>query len=177
MLENVINRMAGSSNPLIRLVADNSQSRFVGFTIHTSYSDMTVMTNDFWREACNGLPMNSYLLATAMDPAQYASCPDIDKRIVLLRIIGRAEISTDRETLRAILEHFQNNPETRDPTLAKMEPLSKGMLQWSGIKCKVLGTFFMGSDQRMRFGADVEDFFAARHMRVQRPTSAALSSI
>ncbi|MEK9285686.1 DUF87 domain-containing protein [Bradyrhizobium sp. ISRA442] len=177
MLENVINRMSASSNPLVRLIADSTNSRFVGFTIHTSYSDMTVMTNDFWREACNGLPMNSYLLATAMDATQYASCPDIDKRIVLLRIVGRAEISTDRDTLRAILEHFQNNPDTRDPTLAAMEPLSKGMLQWSGIECKVLGTFFMGPDQRLRFGADMEDFFAARHMRVQRPTSDALNTI
>ena len=177
MMDKVISRMAQASNPLARLVGPQTSARFVGFTLHSTYGDMIVMTNDVWRERCNGLPMNGYLLATSLDPENIPTAAEIDRRVVLLRITARCEIGTDRECQRAIMEHFQANPDTNSPTLDEMEPISRGMLQWSGINTKVLGTFYLADDTELSLGADVEDFFAARHMKVYKPATEALGMI
>ena len=144
MIEKTINRMSQANNPLLKLIGEESAARFVGFTIHADYGGMVVMTNDYWRELSNGLPVNSYLLATSLDPTAFASAPEIDKRAVLLRIAGRTQISTDRDTLRAVMEHFQNNPDTRRPTLEDMEPLSRSLLQWSGDRVQSVGHLLFG---------------------------------
>jgi len=177
MLDKAVGRMSQASNPLARLVGPQTSARFVGFTLHSTYSDFTVMTNDVWRERCNGLPMNGYLLATSLDPEKVPAAAEIDRRVVLLRITGRSEIGTDRESQRAIMEHFQANPDTNSPTLEEMEPISRGMLQWSGIATKVLGTFYLADGTELSLGADVEDFFAARHMKVYKPAADALGMI
>lgn len=176
MISNTINQMSAATNPLVKFVGA-ADSRHVGFTIHAAYGEMVVMTNDRWRQVAGGIPMNSYLLASSINPSEYGDTDPIDRRVVLLRITGRTELATDRDSLRAILEHFQDLPETTDPAFRKMEPISFGMLQWSGIKCKVLGTFYLDSDHKLRFGADVEDFFAARQMKVFKPGPASLEEI
>lgn len=177
MIANTINLMSAGANPLILLLDEKRGSRHVGFTIHASYGDMVVMTNDRWRHEADGMPMNSYLIATAVDIDNFSTADPIDKRAILLRIVGRTEIATDRDALHAIMEHFQDQPKTTDPAFRTMEPISFAMLQWSGIKTKVLGTFYMDSDSRLRFGADIEDFFAARQMKVLKPGLEALETI
>lgn len=176
-ISNLVNRMSESTNPLLQLIADASGTRHVGFTIHSSYSEMVVMTNDKWRSDVSGLPMNGYLLATSMDPSDYNSAADVDRRVVVLRIVGRTDLATDRDTMAALMRHFQDNPDTRDPSLTSMEPLSRAILQWSGVKCKVLGTFHITASGQMVFGADIEDFFASRQMRVLKPGREALETI
>ncbi len=177
MIANTINLMSSATNPLILLLDERRGGKHVGFTIHASYSEIVVMTNDRWRHEADGMPMNSYLLATAVDVDNFNTADPIDKRAVLLRIVGRTEIATDRDALHAIMEHFQDQPKTTDPAFRTMEPISFAMLQWSGIKTKVLGTFYMDSDSRLRFGADIEDFFAARQMKVLKPGIEALEAI
>jgi hypothetical protein len=177
MIANAINQMSAVTNPLIQLLDGKRGNRHVGFTIHASYGEMVVMTNDRWRQDADGMPMNSYLLSTSVDVDNFGTAELIDKRAVLLRIVGRTEIATDRDALNAIMEHFQDQPQTVDPAFRTMEPISFAMLQWSGIKTKILGTFYMDADSRLRFGADIEDFFAARQMKVLKPGPEALEAI
>lgn len=177
MISTTLDSISQATNPLVQLVSPQSGCKHVGYTIHASYSDMVVMTNDHWRQAAGGIPMNSYLLATSLDHETYGSSDPIDRRAVLLRIVGRNPLASDRDTLRTLMEHFQDFPDTADPALRNMEPISFGMLQWSGISCKVLGTFYLEEGLSLRFGADVEDFFAARQMRVLKPGPQALETI
>src|SRR6516165_2621890 len=136
MIATTINLMSRATNPLIVLLDEKQGCKHVGFTIHASYGEMVVMTNDRWRHEADGMPMNSYLLATAVDVDNFSTADPIDKRAVLLRIVGRTEIATDRDALHAIMEHFQDQPKTTDPAFRTMEPISFAMLQWSGIKTK-----------------------------------------
>jgi len=176
-LEKFVDTVAKSSNPLVPLIDPDGGARHVGFTIHASYAEMTVMTNDSWRSSAGGLPMNGYLLATSLNPERIGNSAPGDKRVLVFRITGRADIATDRDTVNAIMRHFQDNPDTNDPSLENMEHISRSMLQWSGIRCKILGTFYLDNDGKLRFGADVEDFFASRQMRVLKPGPLALRSI
>ncbi|WP_051776528.1 ATP-binding protein [Pseudorhizobium pelagicum] len=177
MIEHLVSTLSAGTNPLSALLDERSGASLVGHTIHTSYDAVTVMTNDKWREGAGGIPMNSYLLACSADPNEMVSAHPIDKRILLLRVVGRAELATDRDVVRAVMEHFQDNPATRDPAFRMDEPISFSMLQWSGIECKVLGTFFLNGSSALNFGADAEDFFAARHMVVRKPGPEALATI
>lgn len=176
-MDRLINNMSAATNPLIKLISQESGARHVGFTLHSSYTEMLVMTNDKWRSDADGLPMNGYLLATSLDPSNYTASPVLDRRAVVFRIAGRTEIATDRDTVNAIMRHFQDNPEMKDPSLETMEPLSRSLLQWSGVQCNVLGTFYLDPMNRMVFGADIEDFFASRQMRVLKPGPGALETI
>ncbi|WP_416407202.1 ATP-binding protein [Agrobacterium rosae] len=177
MIEQLVTTMSSRTNPLSALLDESAGASLVGHTIHTSYDTAIVMTNDKWREGAGGIPMNSYLLACSADPNDMVSAHPIDKRILLLRVVGRAELATDRDMVRAVMEHFQDNPSTRDPAFRMDEPISFSMLQWSGIECKVLGTFFLNGSSTLNFGADAEDFFAARHMVVRKPGPDALATI
>ena len=107
MISNTINQMSAATNPLIQLLDEKRGNKHVGFTIHASYGEMIVMTNDRWRQEADGMPMNSYLLATSVAVDNFGTADSIDKRAILLRIVGRAEIATDRDALHAIMEHFQ----------------------------------------------------------------------
>lgn len=45
------------------------------------------------------------------------------------------------------------------------------------MRGRILGTFFVGQDGKLRMGTDIEDIFATRMMRVYKPTPAALETI
>lgn len=177
MIESLVSTLSAGTNPLSALLDERSGAALVGHTIHMSYDTAIVMTNDRWRENAGGIPMNSYLLGCSADPNDIVSAHPIDKRILLLRVVGRAELATDRDMVRAVMEHFQDNPATKDPAFRMDEPISFSMLQWSGVECKVLGTFFLSGSSSLNFGADAEDFFAARHMVVRKPGPDALATI
>ena len=119
--DTIASEITSSQSPLIKLIDEGHGNRHVGFTIHSSYSEMVVMTNDKWRADAGGLPMNGYLLATSLNPQKFSQSNVLDRRVIVFRVIGRSEIGTDRETIKAITRHFQDNPDTTDPSLDKME--------------------------------------------------------
>ena len=135
------------------------------------------MVHDKWRNEVEGVPHNSYLLAATFDPAAFASTQPVDRRVILLRVTGRASIETDSEHLRAITQFFQENPDVKTGRLEGLEPITVNRMSWSGVRCHILGTFFVGQDGHLRMGTDIEDVFATRMMRVYKPTAAALQTI
>jgi hypothetical protein len=164
------------TNALVKLTTDED-TKEVGFTIRSTYTGMTLLTNDLWRSKAGGLPLNSYLIATSLNANEFSSANEIDKRVILLRVADRFDLPTDPDTTRTLVDFYQRNPDTDDPSLSKMETFAKAQLQWSGVRLKVLGTFYMDADNKMLFGADLEDFFSAHQMRVYKPGKKALRTI
>src|SRR5690625_2765567 len=132
MISRAIDGMSHTENPLVSMISADSNSH-IGYTIHASYADMLVITNDHWRHLAGGLPMNSYVMATALEANRYSASHEIDRRVVLLRIAGRSRLDSDSQAMQAIVEYFQDAPDDADPSFQGMEPISYGMLQWSGI--------------------------------------------
>ncbi len=135
------------------------------------------MVHDKWRSEVEGIPHNSYLLAATFNPADFAAAQPVDRRVILLRVTGRAPIETDSEHLRAITQFFQDNPDVKNGRLEELEPITVNRMSWSGMRAHILGTFFVGVDGDLRMGTDIEDVFATRMMRVYKPTPKALRSI
>lgn len=179
---NVIERATSQSSPLVQLITDDpstqasGSARRIGFTLSMDYSEALVMVHDRWRNQVDGVPHNSYLLAATFDPTAFADTQPVDRRVILLRVTGRAQIETDSEHLRAITQFFQENPDVRSGKL-DLEPITVNRMSWTGMKCHILGTFFVGADGSMRMGTDIEDVFATRMMRVYKPTPTALEKI
>lgn len=179
----LLERSTAEKSPLVSLLVDDvakqdtHDSRRVGFTLSMDYSEALVMVHDKWRSDVDGIPHNSYLLAATFNPADFATAQPVDRRVILLRVTGRAPIETDSEHLRAITQFFQDNPDVKNGRLEELEPITVNRMSWSGMKGNILGTFFVGQDGELRMGTDIEDVFATRMMRVYKPTAKALCTI
>jgi DNA helicase HerA-like ATPase len=179
----LLERGTAEKSPLVSLLVDEianldtHDSRRVGFTLSMDYSEALVMVHDKWRSDVEGIPHNSYLLAATFNPADFAAAQPVDRRVILLRVTGRAPIETDSEHLRAITQFFQDNPDVRSGRLEELEPITVNRMSWTGMKGHILGTFFVGQDGELRMGTDIEDVFATRMMRVYKPTAKSLRTI
>lgn len=175
---NSVLRTVISDNPLTRLIGDVDQS-FVGYVYNLRYDECFVQTNDAFKHGVNGLPHNSFLLAAGFDPARFDTAPKIDQEVVLLRVLGPAPLPQDGDMVRTRIEHHQRRRETeRLPGDVNdgLDPMTASELQWGGMRCRVLGTFFM-EDGQLRLGSDIENFMSLSRMRAFKPRGASLELI
>lgn len=175
---NTVLRTVISDNPLTRLIGDVDQS-FVGYVYNLKYDECFVQTNDAFKHGVNGLPHNSFLLAAGFDPARFDGASVIDQEVVLLRVLGPAPLPQDGDMVRTRIEHHQRRRETeRLPGDVNdgLDPMTASELQWGGMRCRVLGTFYM-EDGQLRLGSDIENFMSLSRMRAFKPRGIALEMI
>lgn len=171
-------RTVTANNPLTQLVGDPSQS-FVGYVYSMRYDEGFIQTNDFFKHAVNGLQHNSFLVAAGFDPARFSDAKPIDCEVVLLRVLGPVALPQDADMVRTRIEHHQRRREDeRLPGDVNdgLDPMTASELQWGGMNCRVLGTFYMDNDQ-LRLGSDIESFMSLSRMRAYKPRGAALARI
>ena len=150
---------------------------FIGWTFAIDYEFAHVMTNDLWKARALGVPHNCFLIAASFNPADFASTPEADREIILLRVIGSARLPQDDDLVRTKIDFFQqqtgvfSTDENRD-----IDDITLNQLQFGGLKCRVLGTFFT-SDGELWLGSDLESFATASRLNVYRPHSDALTTI
>jgi hypothetical protein len=150
---------------------------FVGWTFAIDYEYAFVMTNDLWKAQSLGIPHNCFLLAASFNPDEFASAPEADREVILLRVISSARLPQDDDLVRTKIEFFQQRTgvfitvEGRD-----IDDITLNQLQFGGLKCRVLGTFFT-SDGELWLGSDLESFAMATRLSVYRPHGQALATI
>lgn len=167
-----------SNNPLTELIGDVDKS-FVGYVYSWKYDECFVQTNDAFKHAVNGLPHNSFLLAAGFDPGHFDASSPIDHEVVLLRVLGPASLPQDGDMVRTRIEHHQRRRESeRLPIDVNdgLDPMTASELQWGGLRCRVLGTFYMDEGQ-LRLGSDIENFMSLSRMRAFKPRGEALERI
>jgi len=150
---------------------------FIGWTFAIDYEYAFVMTNDLWKARALGVPHNCFLVAASFNPDEFAGTPEIDREVILLRVIGSARLPQDDDLVRTKIDFFQqqtdifSTEENRD-----IDDITLNQLQFGGLKCRVLGTFFT-SDGKLWLGSDLESFATASRLNVYRPLSDALTTI
>ncbi len=175
---NDILRAVISDNPLTRLIGDVDKT-FVGYVYSVQYEYCFVQTNDAFKYAVNGLPNNAFLLAAGFDPNRFDAAPTIDQEVVLLRVLEPEPLPQDSDMVRTRIEHHQRRREAeRLPGDVNdgLDPITASELQWGGLRCRVLGTFFM-EDGHLRLGSDIESFMSLSRMRAFKPRGASLEMI
>ncbi|WP_283011808.1 ATP-binding protein [Cronobacter turicensis] len=176
-MHSIINQVT-ANHPLSQLIGDVDQS-FVGYVYNLRYDEAYVQTNDSFKHAINGLAHNSFLVAAGFNPSRINTAPIIDQEVVLLRVIEPAALPQDADMVRTRIEHHQRRrAEEKLPNDSNdgLDPMTRSELQWGGLRCRVLGTFFMQDDQ-LRLGSDVETFMSLPRMRAYKPRGDVLARI
>lgn len=176
-MADIFNQIAGDSN-LVKLLGDYDKS-FVGYVYGMRFDEVLVLTNDAWKFAVDGLPHNSFLVAAGFNPTQMASAAAIDQEVVLLRVLEPVGLPQDNDFVRTRIEHHQRR--TAEEKLPGgindgMDPMTHSELQAGGLKCSILGTFYM-DEGKLRLGSDIENFMALSRLRAYKPVGDALAKI
>ena len=177
-MEVIINQINAEENPLVQLL-DGAEVGHIGYVYGMSFTEAMVLTNDAWKERVAGIPHNSFLIGAGFDPGNYAHAHELDREVVLLRVLEPAALPSDRDLIKAVVEHNQRR--TKEEVFGTdqhdgHDPVTHSELQFGGIKCRILGTFFM-QDGHLRLGSDLENYMSCTRLRVFKPSPKALEQI
>ena len=124
---NILSKL-NENDKLSRLIQEEN---FVGWVYNIDYEKALIMTNDMWKEKVNGIPHNSFLLATPFNPKNYGDARDIDRQVILLRVTGSSKLPQDDDMIKMKIDNFQNQEEPFDIEGNKdYDPLTKNKVQF-----------------------------------------------
>jgi hypothetical protein len=160
------------NDPLVKLVFEEI---FVGWVYSIDYDTAFIMTNDLWKSQASGIPHNCFLVAATFNPQEFSKTAEAEKEVILLRVVGSAKLPQDDDLVRAKIDNRQDQEDVYDG-LRDFDELTLNQMQFGGLKCRVLGTFFV-RDGVLHLGSDLESFAVSANLRVYRPRGEALKTI
>lgn len=173
-----------ASRVLTSLIEEHA---YVGEVYSLGYDEALVQIHDFHRQRVGGIPALSFLLATRVGPESIADVRQEDASIVLLRVLDKANLPNADEALRVRVETAQRvsgEVARHWDDRAVMDPTTHNLLSYAGVRCRVLGTYYMissGSDAnsefRFSFGSDLSNYYPNRGLKVFKPRSRVLEAI
>ena len=164
-----------------------SDDAMAGDLLALDYEEAAVLVHDSMRRKIGGLPMGCFLLSTRLAPSSGSDATgpnpnDEDTALILLRVVGRAQLPNRADTDKYRLDAARraiDSPENWD-TENKTDQFTLNQLRHAGVRCAVLGTFRMEQlkdNWRLGFGADISNFYSGQGMKVYKPMGNALSRI
>lgn len=163
-----------AADPLPSLIQSEN---FVGWIYSIDYETALVMTNDLWKAQALGVPHNCFLVAASFDPNQFSGVEELDRELILLRVVGSAKLPQDDDLIRTKIDNFQRQQLINEEEGPRgYDDLTLNQLQFGGLKCRVLGTFYTAQG-RLKLGSDLESFAAAASLSAYRPRGSALERI
>lgn len=163
-------------NQLVELL-NASRDAHIGYIYSMDYNNALILTNDAWKDRVGGVPHNSFLMASALDPDKFADSPVLDREVILLRVLNSSSLPQDADLTRARIEHRQRQT-SPSSGLEDYDPLTAAEMQYGGLNCRILGTFFLEEGSgNLRFGSDIENFMASSKLLAYKPTSRSLDII
>ncbi len=142
---------------------------FVGRPFAIDYGKAFVLVADSWKQRAKGIPQGSFLLA-------YYENEDDVSEVLLLRVIGPAKLPTDMEVISSMVEYYKDNLKTSGKN-SQLDTFTKYEFSFSGVECRILGTFYRDPKGQTKFGADVENFYSAHNYVVVKPDCLVLELI
>jgi hypothetical protein len=177
-MSDIFNQIVTNESSLVKLLGNFDES-FVGYVYGMRFDEVLVLTNDAWKHAVNGIPHNSFLVAAGFNPENIANAAVIDQEVVLLRVLEPVNLPQDSDFVRTRIEHHQRRTATEKlpgDVNDGMDPMTASELQAGGLRCSVLGTFYI-EDGQLRLGSDIENFMTLSRLRAYKPRTTALSMI
>lgn len=178
--------LADAGNLLRNLV---EEAAYVGEVFSPGYDEALVQIHDFHRQKVGGIPALSFLLATRVLPSRPIDIREEDSAVVLLRVIDHADLPNAQEALRVRVENAQRVTGELDKTWDHrdvMDSTTHHLLSYAGVRCRVLGTFFVRNvaptsgqapQFRLCFGCDISNYYPNRGLKVFKPRAGVLERI
>jgi hypothetical protein len=176
--------LATASELLTSVVEEDA---YVGEVYSLGYDDALVQIHDFHRQKVGGIPALSFLIATRVRSGNQMDVREEDASLILLRVLDKCDLPDAAEALRVRVEtakrvsgeveRFWDHKEVMDAQTAQL-------LGYAGVKCRVLGTFYVNNfgseekpDYRLTFGSDLSNYYPNRGLKVFKPKAAVLAKI
>ncbi len=164
------------------------KNQYVGDVYSISYESALVLIHDRFRMDVGGIPSLSFLIATRVNPDAAIDFKLEDASVLLLRVMDAALLPNATEAERVRVETAQRvsgETDTHWDDVSSMDATTHHILSFAGIKCRVIGTFFLdhvsdSQDQgelELRFGGDISNYYPNRGLKVYKPNSTALELI
>lgn len=150
--------------------AGREPSTFVGHPFYFDYSHARVLVNDKWKFEVGGVPAGSFLLCS------YDGEPEVEE-MVLVRVIAPTTLPTDSDVIASMVDYYKEGAPSGQGPHSKLDTFTKYEFQFSGLQCRVLGTFYRNDLGQTAFGADVENFYSAHNYAVYKPHGKTLEYI
>lgn len=142
---------------------------FVGRPFYFDFSKLKILSNDHWKEKVGGIAAGAFLVAV-YDNA--GARPEV----VLLRVLGPTALPSDSDVVAAMVDHYKENAAT-DTSANRLDSYTRYEFQFSGLECRVLGSFYRDENGRTQFGADVDNFYGPNNYSVYRPSGRVLEYV
>jgi hypothetical protein len=148
----------------------------VGGIYQLDFQNAMVSTDDRWKVEAGGISQHSFLLATVM-PLGGVADPE-DEEVLLLRVDDTCQLPRQAELVE--VREFAMRQMLTDGDLT-VDVLTQQEMQRSGLRCRILGTFYqtdlLTGRSFLDFGADIDNLYAASRYRVYKPSPAALAIV
>lgn len=163
---------------LSKTLLDPGTALPVGGIYRLDYDRALVITNDLWKQRAGGVPQHCFLLATAK---AIAGTNVDDDEVLLLRVEKAAQLAQERDLLAVREEAMRDLLLSEGETVETLiDPFTRDRIQFSGLDCQVLGTFYQDNPNKqavIEWGSDLDNFYASSRYRVYKPVGATLSYI
>jgi hypothetical protein len=148
--------------------------RLLGFLLNLSYEDVTIVTCDPWKRNCGGVPRNSFVLVRLSPDKVSQEEHGFCDRIIMVRITESVPTPVASEIQQTIFQIHKAQ--------ANIDPITNKEFQWSGLKGKIVGTFYDKPQDStdiltIGFGLDVDTFFAPHCYEVYVPRADHLNTL
>ena len=163
--------------------------QYVGEVYSMSYETALAQIHDFDRKEVGGIPSLSFLIATRVDPNDSElDYKAEDTSVILLRVMDAAPLPNDAEAIRLRVQAAQQTDATpNDYWDKKMDGSTASLLSYAGVRCRVIGTFFVDHDKSeeandvekalaLRFGSDISNYYPNEGLKVYKPNDKASES-
>lgn len=147
-----------------------NESLFVGRPYAMSYHNANILISDYWKHKVKGIPQGAFLLAFYDNPHE----EDVEE-CLLLRVVKPTPLPTDNNIITSMIEYYKDNLNTSGKN-SDLDNLTKYEFSFSGLECRVLGTFYTNNG-KLEFGADVENYYSAHNYKVFKATNKILELI
>lgn len=165
-----------------------TEEQCVGDIISMDYDTAEVLIHDRLRRDVGGVPHGCLLLATRLkpdpEPAALAECDLADPQVslILLRALRSSPLPNDIEMKEARLRAGQRAAQTEHnwDEGGKTDLFTLDQMRYAGAHCRILGTFRMATDGdswNLRFGGDIDNFYAGQGLKVYKPVGESLGRI
>lgn len=160
--------------------------QYIGDLLDLEFDSADILIHDFHKTEVNGVPHGCLLVATRITPADLTSNPSIDAHasVLLLRVSGSTRLNSEIDINQTRFEIVQrsNDTEFNFDDAQQTDQFSLNLLRYSGMKCRVLGTFRVCQIEpegkwQLHFGADIANYFPGQGMKIYKPNGEALRRI
>ncbi|MCC7541473.1 MAG: DUF87 domain-containing protein, partial [Deltaproteobacteria bacterium] len=194
---NIVSRVSrGLADQLAPDLADASrlltdlieEAAYVGDVYSLSYAETLVQIHDFHRAQVGGVPALSFLVASRIQPGNAIDVREEDTSVILLRVLDHADLPNAQEALRVRVETAQRvsgEVARHWDDKSVMDPTTHNLLSYAGVRCRVLGTFYVselppgtqGGKYGLVFGSDISNYYPNRGLKVYKPRADVLRRI